>query len=183
MSNEITVVAGDEDSLIVLYYQLTSESGCDYRDSVSIEVDDDLQIEIDSDSYICNDLAVVSASVNAPEESIVIEWSTTEDFSTILGTGLESTFTIEGDSEQLYVRVSAPDFTSCSPATASVAVSDILFGTVAEFIDINFCTGDKTSVEITPSRGGLPISIQWDADDHIISDLGENPILVQAQEG
>ncbi len=147
---------------------------------------DNIVLSFDEPSVlICSIQDQENVLVNNPVDgpNTTYEWSFDPSFDNIVGTEQFITFNIPSGMSTLFVRAFDP--VNCGSNIASI---DVIQGTpdfTFDFDPINRCEGGNTSTEvnITDNSPDQGLTVVFEPNDAIVSDINTLPITVMAAEG
>ena len=171
-SAEITIEAFEGQTEIVLSYTATAASGCIKVETLTIQVFDELVVNIAGGPGVCSTESIYFATVNADPDLVTFEWSLNEDFTEIISTGDTLVADLE-DGTTIYLRASTE---SCVSNTASEVFSTQP-ATVGEDAPSRICLGDTADVDLILPEGE-DLIITWQEAPEIISELSGSEVII-----
>ncbi|MEZ4908070.1 MAG: hypothetical protein R2771_10650 [Saprospiraceae bacterium] len=163
-----------------MYYVTVTDGLCYYYDSVQVLVKPYFDITIEGPDYVCTDSVTLSISGISPDDSIsIVEWSTDEDFNTIIATGETVDLKLDSLENKFYARIKPGTGCSLNIAEKTVINASIDIDYQKE---ITYCYGNYTIIELTDnSQYGANVFV-WDDNPIIVEGNNSNKILIYAEE-
>ncbi len=179
--NPIMIQTTPHTTEVNLAYTITDGMGCEISDNLIIPIDNvlDLDVMLDNNGEVCG---TAMLSVTSQEEDATYEWSFDNEFSEIIAMGsqVEVNLTQEGP-VTVYVRGEHPEY--CDSEIGSIEIENDRPDFEFEFDPLNTCISNSTEIDVVSGDPQNPVTITWEENDRITSDLNSLPILVTAMEG
>jgi len=180
--DDLVFVGGDTSNPIAnvdsnTVFVVTVDNGiCEITDSVEVivmEMDSIILAQMDDD---CD--GSITLSVVDPIPGAEYMWSLTEDFTVILDTGVS--IEVPNGIETYYVTFNNID--DCTSGVASITTIEMALNFTAQNPMV-FCEGDTLIYSIINNDPNQTLSVTWESDPHILSDLNSDQIMVTIFDG
>lgn len=159
----------DPDSTTVYYVTIT-DGQCTESDSVTVKVNELLDIDILGDTIICKDtfsLRAIGGVVST------IEWSVTPTFDSLILTSNANLVTAVRDRQTFYLRARSAE--NC-PGLDSITVINEKIITDSDFQSFRFCEGDTFTVSLRNKRPEHKLTYIWTPNTWVLSGQGTDSI-------
>lgn len=159
-------------------YAVTISDGlCTVDTTVTVEIVDQIELEIQGSAGICN--SDVELTVSGALGNGTYEWSRDRDFSPVIATGDTLRTTLPANTTTYYVRYTGPN---CNSPTDSIQLDnkDIMLDWVEPF---PICQGDSTRWLFFNGDTTQQLTFSWVDDVHIASGGDtENPVIIVGED-
>lgn len=152
------------------YYVTVTDGQCSESDSVTVKVNELLDIDIAGDTVICKDTFTLRAIGGVVS---TMQWSKSRDFASIIDSGKSSLITAVSDKETFYLRAKSAE--NC-PGLDSITVENQKVETSTEGNRFRFCEGDTFLLYLNNLRPEHQLTYIWSPNNWVLSGQGRDTI-------
>lgn len=162
----------------------TDENGLTTTEMVTIVVEGEfLQLDIVDNNPGCGSSSanVSAVALNNPNNvDLQYDWSFDPNFGTVVASGQTVEIPLDDPTAIIYLRAGGGDF--CGSNVPGLAINRGLETSVVNE-GINICQTETGSVSVTSADPNDPITVVWEENPNITSDLNSSSIDIMALEG